>query len=159
MITFDLQKFLNAIGTGRVVSIDPGKRTIGVAVSDPELRYVQNYFQFTSRGRGSDAFHIMEVVSDFSGIILGTPFSHTRNNGWLHSIDKFAQKLSEVTKKPILMCDESSSTSEVMVLLSSLSRSRQKKWKDKIAACCILEKTLCTIMHYNLCNQRRLDSV
>ncbi|ACT69005.1 RuvX/YqgF family protein [Neorickettsia risticii] len=159
MITFDLQKFLGAIGTGGIVSIDPGKRTIGVAVSDPELRYIQNYFQFASHGRGADASYIMKVVSDFSGIIVGTPFSHIRNNGWLHSIDKFAQKLSEITKKPILMCDESSSTSDVMVLLGSLSRSRQKKWKDKIAACCILEKTLCTIMHHNLCHQRRLNSV
>ncbi|ABD46308.1 RuvX/YqgF family protein [Neorickettsia sennetsu] len=159
MITFDLQKFLGAIEAGRVISIDPGRRIVGVAVSDPELRYIQNYFQFTSHGRGADAFHIMKVVSDFSGIIVGTPFSHIRNNGWLDFIDKFAQKLSEVTRKPILMCDESSSTSDVMILLSSLSRSRQKEWKDKIAACCILEKTLCTIMHHNLCHQRRFDSV
>lgn len=153
MITFDLEKFLHTLEAGRIVAIDPGRRSIGVAFSDPDLKYIQNYFQFTSQGRSADAYHIFDAVPDFSGVVVGTPFSHTRNNNWLPFIDKFSQKLHEISKKPVLMHDESSSTVDAMFLLGSFSRARQRKWKDKIAACCILETILCTIVHYRLCKK------
>ncbi|AHX10988.1 hypothetical protein NHE_0011 [Neorickettsia helminthoeca str. Oregon] len=154
MITFNLLEFLAAIEKGKgIIAVDLGRKSIGVAVSDPQLKYVQDYFQFDSRGRSCDAWYIQKIKQDYSGIVVGTPFSHTRNNGWLSFIDKFSAKLSDTTGKPILMQDESLSTIKALNIIGKTSRNRQRKWKDKLSAYCILEETLCTIMNCWCCDK------
>lgn len=151
MITFNINTFADSTSPNlKLVAIDLGTKQIGIAISDAKQAIVEDYFQFRSNGMENDVTFLSEKYSskEYAGIIIGLPFSHTRENRWTNYIDSFAYKLNKTSSLPICMVDESYSTQGVNYLIQSFSRKRQKKWKDKLSACCILEQTLCTINHY-----------
>jgi putative Holliday junction resolvase len=151
MITLNIDEFIKSIRfKGKVISVDLGMKQIGIAISNKNQTIVEDYFQFKSAGLDKDILFLSEKYNndEYTGIIIGLPFSHTRENNWINFIDNFALKLSKSINLPICLVDESYSTQSIKHLIQNFSRKRQKKWKDKLAASCILEQTLCTMNHY-----------
>lgn len=131
----------------RILSIDYGSKTIGIAISDNSNKFAIPYTEIENNQK--TLAKIKEIVDEenISQIILGYPI--TRNNyvSERHQmILDFYEKLLNLFEKniKIILYDESYSTSSSFESLKSFNvkTSRLKKNKDMIAASIILENFL-----------------
>jgi len=142
--------FAGAVPEGakvRILGLDVGEKTIGVAVSDPTGLIAQGRGVIRRTGGEDDLRKIKELAKECSAglIVVGLP----RNmNGTLGEQGKkilaFAEKLKEATGLPVQPWDERLSTvaAERMLVGADLSRRRRKKVVDQVAAALILQNFL-----------------
>lgn len=131
----------------RILALDVGTKTIGVAVSD-ELGITANGVTTIIRKNISyDTDEIKKLVSSLkpSEIVVGVPYDmkgEVSVRG--EEILKFAAKLKQVLNIPIKYWDESFSTvnAEKRLIGANVSRKKRKKVIDKMAAVFILEEYL-----------------
>jgi len=128
----------------RILALDVGTKTIGVAVSD-ELGIAAHgvtTIKRTALNRDLEALH--KLIDEYkpSEILVGVPYNpdgtvSRRGEGIL----KFAEKIKETFPIPVEFWDESFSTigAERVFLEADLSRKKRKKVIDKMAAVFILE--------------------
>ncbi|KUK52696.1 MAG: Putative Holliday junction resolvase [Desulfotomaculum sp. 46_296] len=132
----------------RIMGLDVGEKTIGVAVSDP-LGCIAQGVKTILRGGPvlDDIKNIKELTRqyDIELIVVGLP----RNmNGALgeqgNKILKFVEKLKDNLNLDVEIWDERLSTvaAEKMLLSANVSRRRRKKVIDKLAAVIILQNYL-----------------
>lgn len=128
----------------RVMGLDMGTRTIGVAVSDPLGMTAQPVKTVKRTGRSADIKELSAIIAEFeiTEIVLGLPL---RLNGtqspMSEAVEFFAEKLGTHTGLPIKLWDERLSTAAVTRVLkeADMSRAKRKKVVDKLAACYILQ--------------------
>ena len=92
MITFNLYKFAEQLKKeGALMCLDMGTKRTGVAISDKDMRFVQDFFSFNCGGIKSDIEFLLQKIkiSSTSGLIIGIPFGHVRKNGWNNFILDF----------------------------------------------------------------------
>ena len=131
----------------RILALDVGTKTIGVAVSD-ELGITANGVTTIIRKNLSyDTDEIKKLVSSLkpSEIVVGVPYDmegEVSVRG--KEILKFAAKLKQAVNIPIKYWDESFSTvsAEKRLIDANVSRKKRKKVIDKMAAVFILEEYL-----------------
>ncbi len=132
----------------RLIGLDPGRRTIGVALSDVELRLAGPY---ASLKRGKLAANAAEIAAiarreGACGLVVGLPLSLDGTAGpaaqaardWTHA-------LSAATGLPAALWDERLSTLAVERMLigeADLSRRRRAEVVDRAAAAYILQAAL-----------------
>lgn len=132
----------------RIMGLDVGERTIGVAVSDPLGWTAQGIDTIRRKGdMDEDMNNLKKIIRDYEveQIVVGLP---KNMNGTLgpsaQRSQEIAKIISEETGLPVEMWDERLSTmaAERSLLEGNVSRAKRKKVIDKMAAVIILQSYL-----------------
>ncbi|MEL7000726.1 MAG: Holliday junction resolvase RuvX [Pseudomonadota bacterium] len=132
---------------GALMGLDPGTKTIGVAISDG-LRMTATPFQTLKRGKFSkDASVLDGIVADRSitGVVIGLPRNMDGSEGpRAQSVRAFARNVAEKLGLPVAFWDERLSTvaAERTLLEADMSRKRRAEVIDAMAAQYILQGAL-----------------
>ncbi|MEM7422853.1 MAG: Holliday junction resolvase RuvX [Pseudomonadota bacterium] len=134
-------------GTGVLIGLDPGTKTIGVAVSDG-LRMTATAIETIRRTKfARDAERLRSLINDrsASGFIVGLPRNMDGSEGpRAQSVRAFARNLSGALSLPIAFWDERLSTvaAERTLIDADVSRKRRAEVIDAMAAQHILQGAL-----------------
>ncbi len=133
--------------TGKIMGLDLGTKTIGVAISDA-MRYSATPVETIKRTKFTqDAERIVELVeqNQVVAIVLGLPLNMDGSEGpRVQSTRAFARNLARLLPLPLAFWDERLSTSAVtrMMIDADLRRDRRAEIVDKLAASYILQGAL-----------------
>ena len=148
MITDDIVGFATALAQdGRLLGIDLGTKTIGLALSDIG-RAIATPMQTLKRGKFTLDAEILETLCiehGVVGIVIGLPINMNGTEGpRAQSTRAFAGNLVRKFDLPILLWDERLSTSAVTraMIDADLSRKRRAEIVDQAAAGFILQGVL-----------------
>ena len=131
----------------RVLGLDLGSKTIGLALSDTSLR-IATPLQTIRRSKFStDSQHLMTIAEehDIGALVLGLPLNMDGSEGpRVQSTRAFARNMARITDIPIIFWDERLSTVAVTRTLLEADRSRKRRAElvDKMAAAYILQGAL-----------------
>lgn len=132
---------------GKILGLDLGTKTIGVAVCDA-MRYSATPLETIKRTKFTqDAERIIQLIADnqIVAIILGLPLNMDGSEGpRVQSTRAFARNLAPKINLPIAYWDERLSTSAVtrMMIDADMRRDRRAEVVDKLAASYILQGAL-----------------
>lgn len=126
----------------RIMGLDLGSRTIGVAISDPFLWTAQG-LKTIKRSKNEFA-ELAEIIREYEvvEIVLGYPKNMNGTIGERAELTKrFGEKLVQKFSLPVIYWDERLSTvgAEHSLLEADLSREKRKRLIDKMAAVFILQ--------------------
>jgi putative Holliday junction resolvase len=138
---------LNLPPKARLIGIDLGSKTIGLAISDVERRLASPLKTLPRGAFAKDADSLIAIFSEFdiAGIVLGLPLDlDGRDNPRAQSTRAFARNLLIRTTPPIVFWDERFSTAVVTrsLIANDVSRARRAQVIDKMAAAYILQGAL-----------------
>ena len=133
----------------RVIGLDLGNRTVGIALSD-YLGIIANpvgTFRFEEQDLDAALAEVCRVIkeNDVQKIVLGFPKNMNGTIGpQAEYCLKFKGMLEEATKLEVIMIDErlTSRQADVIMLKADMSRQKRKKNVDKLAATIILQTYL-----------------
>jgi putative Holliday junction resolvase len=128
-----------------MVALDVGDRRIGVAVSDPlwiTAQGVETYWRTESTKK--DVAHILELLDRYAPcrLLLGLPKNMNGTIGEQgEKVQRFAAAIQKEWDGELLFFDERLTTMAArrVLLDADLSRGKQKKVIDKLAAVLILQ--------------------
>ncbi|MEO8756835.1 MAG: Holliday junction resolvase RuvX [Devosia sp.] len=129
---------------GKLLGLDLGTKTIGVAVSDG-MRYSATPLETIRRTKfTADAARLLELIAENAAValVLGLPLNMDGSEGpRVQSTRAFARNLAQKTPVPMLFWDERLSTSAVTRMLIAADTRREKRAEvvDKLAASYILQ--------------------
>jgi len=128
----------------RIIGLDYGDKTIGVAVSDDLGITAQGVTTIKRVGARKDINRVLEYVEEYeaSEIVVGLPRSMDGSMGpRAEKTVEFAEKLMSSTDVPVKYYDERLSTSMVerMLIEADVSRKKRKQVIDMLAAQVILQ--------------------
>jgi putative holliday junction resolvase len=131
----------------RLIGVDLGAKTIGLAISDVERRLASPLKTLPRGAFARDAQALTAIFSEFdiAGIVLGLPLHLSgRDSPRAQSTRAFAHNLSKRTGLPIVFWDERFSTAVVTrsLIAHDVSRARRAQVIDKMAAAYILQGAL-----------------
>jgi putative Holliday junction resolvase len=151
ILSLDDLKAVLAPGT-RLLGLDLGEKTIGLALSDTTLT-VATPMQTLARGKFSaDAALLEKIIADqgVGGLVIGLPLNMDGSEGpSAQSARAFARNFAARSALPIVLCDERLSTAAVTrtLLEADASRERRAALVDKMAAAYILQGALDRMRH------------
>jgi putative holliday junction resolvase len=134
----------------RLLGLDTGSKTIGVAVSDSALK-VASPLETVRRGKfGDDAARLAVLCRDYriGGLVIGLPMNMDGSEGpRCQSARQFARNLVEKAGfiQPVAFWDERLSTAAIQRFLideADMTRKRRAQVVDKMAAAYILQGAL-----------------
>ena len=132
----------------RLLGLDVGRKTIGLAVSDSDMKIATTVGTIRRSKFTKDVKKVNAIISErqVNGLVLGLPISMDGNEGpACQSVRQFAVNLDNILEIGITFWDERLSTSAVERLLikeADLSRNRRSEIIDKMAAAYILQGAL-----------------
>ena len=132
----------------RLLGLDVGRKTIGLAVSDSDLKIATTVGTIRRSKFTKDVKNLDAIITErqVNGLVLGLPISMDGNEGpACQSVRQFAVNLDNVLEIGITFWDERLSTSAMERLLTKeadLSRNRRSEIIDKMAAAYILQGAL-----------------
>lgn len=131
----------------RLMGLDLGEKTIGIALSDAGLTIASPYRTIRRRKFTQDARDLLAAAAreGAAGFVIGLPLNMDGSEGpGCQSVRQFARNLEELTTLPITFQDERLSTMAVTRTLieADRSRKRRKELVDKMAASYILQAAL-----------------
>lgn len=144
----DIAAFAAAIGaTGRLIGLDLGTKTIGVALSDVGRTVASGLETIRRKKFTVDAERLAALIAEHAaaGLVLGLPINLDGTEGpRAQSTRAFARNLNARLALPILLWDERLSTqaAERVLLEADQSRRRRAQVIDKMAATLILQGAL-----------------
>jgi len=132
---------------GRLIGIDLGTKTIGLAISDVERRIASPLRTIQRGAFQKDADALVSIFAEFevAGVILGLPLDlEGRMGPRAQSARAFARNLSTRTDLAIAYWDERFSTAAVTrsLIANDVSRARRAEVVDRMAAAYILQGAL-----------------
>lgn len=133
--------------SGKLLGLDLGTKTIGVAISDG-MRYSATPLETIKRQKFTqDAGRIAELIAENNAVavVLGLPLNMDGSEGpRAQSTRAFARNLAQKIAIPIVFWDERLSTSAVTRTLieADVRRDRRAEVVDKLAASYILQGAL-----------------
>ena len=149
MALFNMTELRGALPRGvRLLGIDPGARTIGLALSDVSLLLASPYGSLKRTRLRADAAKIAAIAAreGAGGLVVGLPLSMDGSIGpAAQGARDWTQALSESTGQPAALWDERLSTAAVqrmMIAEADLSRARRAEAVDKLAAAWMLQSAL-----------------
>ncbi|HUE63989.1 MAG TPA: Holliday junction resolvase RuvX [Rhizomicrobium sp.] len=131
----------------RLLGLDLGEKTIGLALSDTSLS-IATPFETLKRGKfGADAARLDHIISvqGVGGLVVGLPLNMDGSDGpSAQSARAFGRNWANRSALPLLFQDERFSTSAVTrtLLEADASRRRRDELVDKMAAAYILQGAL-----------------
>jgi putative Holliday junction resolvase len=131
----------------RLIGVDPGTKTIGVATSDVERRIASPVETIRRVKFTPDAERLLAICAkqEAAAIILGLPLNMDGTEGpRAQATRAFQRNLAKLTTLPILFWDERLSTAAVTRSLIDQDASRAKRAEvvDRMAAAYILQGAL-----------------
>ena len=131
----------------RLVGLDLGETTIGIATSDATLFIATPRFTIERTKFQADAQMLLDFAAKESIglIVLGMPLNMDGSEGpRAQSTRAFARNLTKLTPLPLIYWDERLSTAAVTkaMLEADMSRAKRDKNVDKLAAAFILQGLL-----------------
>jgi len=148
MAIFDISTFKSALVANlRLLGLDLGEKTIGLALSDTLLT-VATPMETLKRGKfAADAAKLDTIIAkqNVGGIVVGLPLNMDGSDGpSAQSARAFARNFAARSPLPILLWDERLSTAAVTRALidADASRRRRAEVVDKMAAAYILQGAL-----------------
>jgi putative Holliday junction resolvase len=155
MTTASLAALAAALRPGeRLLGLDVGEKTVGLALSDVSRLVASPYGALARRDSGKDGDRIFAVVrrEGVGGLVVGLPVGMDGREGpQCRKVRAFARGLAAALRAgglgglPIAFWDERLSTAaveRVLVEQADLSRRRQRRLVDKMAAAYILQGAL-----------------
>jgi len=136
----------------RLLGLDLGEKTIGLALSDTLLT-VATPMETLKRGKFSaDAAKLEAIIAEqnVGGLVIGHPLNMDGSEGpSAQSARAFARNFAGRSTLPIVMVDERLSTAAVTRTLLDADASRQRRAAvvDKMAAAYILQGALDRLRH------------
>jgi putative Holliday junction resolvase len=147
-ITTALEEFKSALTPrSRLLGLDLGEKTIGLALSDTLLT-VATPMETLKRGKFSvDAAKLDTIIAaqGVGGLVIGLPLNMDGTDGpSAQSARAFARNFAARSPLPLVMVDERLSTAAVTLTLldADVSRKRRAAVVDKMAAAYILQGAL-----------------
>lgn len=133
----------------RVMGLDVGDKTIGVAVSDPLGFTSQGITTIRRKGIKTDLAELKEIIEEYNveKVVIGLPKNMNNTLGPQgEKVVKFSEKFKKEFNIEIIFQDERLSTvsAERMLISSDVRREKRKKVIDKVAATFILQTYLDT---------------
>ena len=131
----------------RLLGLDLGSKTIGIALSDT-MRSVATPLETWKRKKfGADADHLIELVKehDICAFVIGLPFNMDGSQGpRIQATHAFVRNMGKKTDIPFASWDErlSSVAVERVLLEADSSRAARARVIDKMAASFILQGAL-----------------
>jgi putative Holliday junction resolvase len=131
----------------RLIGVDLGSKTIGLAISDVERRIASPFRTLPRTAFQKDADALLAIFAEFeiAAVVLGLPLDlDGRDSPRAQSTRAFARNLATRTDLPIAFWDERFSTAVVLRSLidNDVSRARRAEVVDKLAAAYILHGAL-----------------
>jgi putative Holliday junction resolvase len=148
MPLYDIKDFANyREGGRRIMGIDLGEKTIGVAISDATWRIATPVMVVRRTNRNADIASILNLANQYHalGIVVGLPVNMNGSMGpQAEKMREFARSLSELSQVLVALWDERLSTAAVNRTLLDADMSRKKRGDvvDKLAATYILQGAL-----------------
>ena len=137
----------NVPATARLMALDLGSKTIGVATSDRTRMIATPILTIARQKFSKDAEALLAIArrENIGLIVLGLPINMDGSEGpRVQSTRAFARNLSRLTTIPIVYWDERLSTAAVerMLIQADASRAKREAVVDKLAAAWILQSAL-----------------
>lgn len=139
----------------RILGLDYGSKTVGVAVSDPlglTAQGIETIWRKKENMLRRTLARIEEIISEYhvERIVLGLP--KNMNNTLGERAEKsleFKEMLEKRTGLPVIMWDERLTTVEAnrTLMEASVRRENRKKYLDQLAAVLILQGFLDSLTH------------
>lgn len=129
----------------RIIGLDVGDKTIGIAVSDALMLTAQGIETIRREAWPSDLQRLQELIAEYDvdRIVIGLPRNMNGTEGERCDIVReFADHLKEsISDKEIIFWDERLSTvaAERYLVAADVSRAKRRKIIDKMAAVFILQ--------------------
>ena len=128
----------------RILGLDIGQKTIGVAISDPLGFTAQGITTIRRKNKSEDLKELKKICDDYSveKIVIGLPKNMNNTIGFAgEKILEFSEMIKEEVCNEIEMWDERLTTvaAHRAMLEVDMSRAKRKKIVDKIAATYILQ--------------------
>ena len=137
----------NLVPGARLIGLDLGEKTIGIAISDTR-RAVASPLVTRKRSKFSADFEALMILAaehGAGGLVVGLPLNMNGTEGpAAQSARAFARNFAARSEMPVLLWDERLSTAAVTrtMLGADLSRRRRAELVDKLAAAWILQGAL-----------------
>ena len=148
MSILPLADFKSAVAPSlRLLGLDLGEKTIGLALSDTTL-CIATPMQTLKRGKfTADALILEKIIAEqgVGGLVVGLPLNMDGSEGpSAQSARAFGRNFAARSVLPIAFCDERLSTAAVLKTLieADASRKRRAEVVDKMAAAYILQGAL-----------------
>ena len=143
----DAEAFAGMIGPGRLIGIDAGTKTLGLALSDTRRTIASSLETIRRTKFTADAQRLIALVGEHTaaGFVLGLPANMDGSEGpRAQATRAFARNMNKLLPLPILLWDERLSTVEAERMLIAADTSRKKRADviDKLAATLILQGAL-----------------
>lgn len=131
----------------RIMGLDVGEKTIGVAVSDPLGLTAQGVDVVRRENLDRDLSRLQELIEAYGvgEIVVGLPKNMNGTVGpRAKQCQAFASSVYERLRLPVVLWDERLTTSaaEKTLISADVSRKKRKKVVDKLAASLILQSYL-----------------
>ncbi len=149
MPLLSVPELLAALRPGeRLLGIDPGRRTIGLALSDVGRRLASPYGQIR---RGKLAVNAAEIAAiaarqGAAGLVVGLPLGMEGEFGpAAQAARDWARDLSHAAALPAAMWDErltTADTHQMLIETAGMGRARRARIVDRLAAARILQSFL-----------------
>ena len=128
----------------RILGLDIGQKTIGLAISDPLGLTAQGLTTIHRKNKQSDIEELKKVCKEYEveTLVIGLPKNMNNSIGFAgEKIQEFAKLIDEEIGLKIEFWDERLTTvaAHRAMLEADLSRGKRKKIVDKVAATYILQ--------------------
>ena len=128
----------------RIMSLDVGSRTIGIACSDALLMTAQGIETIRRTSLEKDFNRLQELIAEYEvhELVVGMPKNMNGTKGErAEKTEEFVEKMKEVIDLPVTYWDERLSTvmAERQLIAADVSRKKRKSVMDKMAAVVILQ--------------------
>jgi len=149
MALFNMTDLRAGLASGqRLLGIDPGSKTIGLALSDVGLMLASPYGSLKRGKLKANAAEIAAIArqQDVGGLVVGLPLSMDGSAGpAAQAARDWALALSDVTGLPVALWDERLSSAAVnrfLIQEADLTRKRRAAAVDRAAAAWMLQAAL-----------------
>ena len=128
----------------RIMALDVGSRTIGIACSDALLMTAQGIETILRTSLENDFNRLRELISEYEvhELVVGMPKNMNGTKGErAEKTEEFVEKMKAVIDLPVTFWDERLSTvmAERQLIAADVSRKKRKGVIDKMAAVVILQ--------------------
>ena len=147
-ITHDINNFKVVFSQDRkILGLDVGKKTIGIAISDPISKIALTHKTIFRKKLKEDLQILQEIINDNTvvSIVIGLPLNKDGSKGPIaQSVITFSHVLLKAFKLPILLWDERFSTIGILreMKLAGVKKKNIEKKIDSASATWILQSAL-----------------
>ena len=147
-ITHDINNFKAVFSQDRkIIGLDVGKKTIGIAISDPRSKIALTHKTIFRKKLNEDIQQLQEVINKNAAvsIVIGLPLNKDGKKGPIaQSVITFSHILLKTFKLPILLWDERFSTIGILreMKQAGIKKKNIDKKIDSASATWILQSAL-----------------